>query len=156
MIFHATAENAEDVARLLRTRGRIVITAPPRCGKTTELIRYAEERFPNGRFAIVARPEDHPYIIKLHWRISNGISHVDVVAKRLLGQELEGEDCNPPSLLTPEATTYCVFSPSTPVFCDCWFSLTEAQRRAIMKRRLFIAAVTTLKGEPHAKESQDR
>ena len=55
MIHHATADNAEDIAKLLRSRGRIVVTAPSRSGKTTELIRYAEERYPNGRFAIVAK-----------------------------------------------------------------------------------------------------
>jgi len=144
MIHHARAENAEEIARLLRTRGRIVVTGPARCGKTTELIRYAEERYPNGRFAVVAEEKDHAYIIKLHWQISNGISFVDVVAKRLLGQELDGQfDVNPPVLLTPESMVYITFNPSTPTFCDCWNIFTEAQKRAILKRRLFIAATSS-------------
>jgi len=146
-IHHRQAETAEEIAAFLHNRGRIVITAPPRCGKTTELIRYAENRYRNGRFAVVAEEEKHPYIIKLHWCLSNGISFVDVVAKRLLGQELEGEfDVNPPALLTPETVMYRPWNASTPLFVDEWFSLPEAAHRAILKHRLFIAA-TSSKGE---------
>lgn len=144
MTIHCNAENAQEVATLLRSRGRIVITGPARCGKTTELIRYAEERYPEGRFAVVvAREEDKGKIIDLHWRVYNRISHVDVVAQRLLGKELEGEAVNVPTILPAEQAAYRVFNPSTPVFVDEWNSLTEAQQRAIMKRRLFIAAVTS-------------
>ena len=143
MIHHATADNAEDIAKLLRSRGRIVVQAPARCGKTTELVRYAEERYPNGRFAIVAKEEHHPYIIKLHWQISNGISYVDVVTKRLLGQELEGEDVNAPVLLTPESAMYRTWNASTPVFVDQWFSLSSECQRLILKHRLFIAGTGT-------------
>jgi len=144
MIHYATAVDAKDIARLLRSCGRIIVTAPAHSGKTTELIKYAEERYPNGRFAVVAQEEDHSYIIKLHWRIFNGITHADVCAARLLGKELEGEEINAPTLLTPESVMYRVFNPSTPVLCDVWNSLTEAQQGAIIKRRLFIAAVTTV------------
>ena len=141
-VYYREAANAEEVAKLLRTRGRTIITAPSRCGKTTELIKYAEERYPNGRFAVFAKAEDHPYIIKLHWRISNGISFVDVVAKRLLGEKVEGEfEVNPPALFTPEAALYRTFNPSTPTLVDDWNVFTEAQKSAILKRRLFIAAV---------------
>jgi hypothetical protein len=144
MIHYATAETAEEIARLLRSRGRIVVTAPPRSGKTTELLKYAEERYPNGRFAVVcARKEDHKYILKLHWRLYNGISFVDVVAKRLLGEELEGEDVNTPMILTPETVCYRVFNPSTPVFVDEWNSLDGSTQSSIIKRRLFIAATTS-------------
>jgi hypothetical protein len=142
MIHYATAENAEDIARLLRSRGRIVVTAPPRSGKTTELIRYAEERYPNGRFAVVcARKEDHKYITRLHWNIWNGISHVEVVAKRLLGQELEGEDVMTPVVVTMKGIY--VVSPSCPIFVDEINLLPEPAQRAIFKRRLFIAATTS-------------
>jgi hypothetical protein len=142
MIHYATAENAEDIARLLRSRGRIVVTAPPRSGKTTELIRYAEERYPNGRFAVVcARKEDHKYITRLHWNIWNGISFVDVVAKRLLGQELEGDEVIEPTLLTPE--WLYIPNPSIPVFCDDWGLIPEEAQRIIAKKRLFIAAVNS-------------
>jgi hypothetical protein len=144
-IHHRQAENAEEIASLLRNRGRIVITAPPRCGKTTELLRYAEERYPNGRFAVVAKAEDHPYIIKLHWQIHNGLTFSDVVAKRLLGHKIEGEDVMTPQLLTPDAALYRTFNPSTPTFVDGWSDLTEAQQKAILRRRLFIAATNSIR-----------
>ena len=142
MVYYETAETAEDIARLLRSRGRIVVTAPPRSGKTTELIRYAEERYPNGRFAvIIAKEEDQKRIIKLHWRLYNGISHVEVVAKRLLGQELEGEDVMTPVVVTMKGIY--VVSPSCPIFVDEINLLPEPAQRAIFKRRLFIAATTS-------------
>jgi thymidine kinase len=142
MIYYETAETAEDIARLLRSRGRIVVTAPPRSGKTTELLKYAEERYPNGRFAvIIAKEEDQKRIIKLHWRLYNGISHVEVVAKRLLGQELEGEDVMTPVVVTMKGIY--VVSPSCPIFVDEINLLPEPAQRAIFKRRLFIAATTS-------------
>ncbi|CAN5951011.1 unnamed protein product [Sphagnum jensenii] len=97
MSHYVQAETQEDIARLLRTRGRIVITAPPCSGKTTELIRYAEERYPNGRFAVVCKNLDvGKYIIRLHWCIYNGFKPHEVMTARLLGKELEGEDVNEP------------------------------------------------------------
>jgi len=143
MIHHATAETSEDIARILRSRGRIIITAPPRSGKTTELIRYAEDRYPNGRFAVVAEENDHPRIIKLHWLIFNGISQVDVVAKKLLGQKLEGEDVVEPMMFTPESIMFRRFNASTPTFVDNWHLLSKEAQSTIIRRRLFIAAVSS-------------
>jgi len=140
VIHHATAVDAKDIARLLRSSGRIIVTAPARSGKTTELIKYAEERYVNGRFAVVCpKAEDHKYIIRLHWQIWNELTFSDVVAKRLLGQPLEGEDVNPPLMLTPE--NLHLLMPSTPVFVDSWNCLPESAHRAILKKDLFIAAV---------------
>ncbi len=140
MIHHATAENAEEIARLLRSRGRIVITDPPKSGKTTELIRYAEERYPNGRFAVVAQEKDHLFIIKLHWLIHNELTWADLVTKRLLGEKLEGEDVVEPMMFTPESVMVQTFNASTPTFVDDWHLLSEHARAIICKRRLFIAA----------------
>jgi hypothetical protein len=141
MIHHATAENAEEIARLLRTRGRIIITAPARSGKTTELLRYAEERFPNGRFAVVAQKNHHDYIIELHWNIFNGISITELVAARLLGEELERKDVNDPILYDPEHLYFRHGNYSTPLFVDNWGLLSEEAQRIISKHKLFIAAV---------------
>jgi len=150
MIHHAQAETAEDIARLLRTRGRIVITAPPRSGKTTELIRYAEERYPNGRFAVVCKNEDvGKYIIRLHWCLYNGITVSQVVAARLLGKELEGGDVNEPMIVHIDRL-HVPRNESIPYFVDCWESLSEFQKLTIMRRKLFIAAVA--KGEPYASQ----
>jgi hypothetical protein len=143
MIHYATAETAEDVAKLLRTRGRIIITAPPRCGKTTELLRFAEDRYPNGRFAVVAPEDCHAYITELHRRIYNGFEQADVVAARLLGKTLKYEGVNPPYLIRPDAVWARTFGVSTPVFVDRWDVLTEDAKKEIIKRRLFIAAVQT-------------
>lgn len=147
MIYYETAQNAEEIARLLRSRGRIVITAPPRSGKTTELLRYAEERYPNGRFAIVlANPDKDKYTIKLHWCIYNEISFSDVVAKRLLGEELDGEDINSPMILIPNMLSPANFgkmiNPHTPIFVDDWHLLSEEAQSTLCKRKLFIAAVS--------------
>ena len=99
-------------------------------------------RYPNGRFAvIIAKEEDQKRIIKLHWRLYNGISHVEVVAKRLLGQELEGEDVMTPVVVTMKGIY--VVSPSCPIFVDNWGLLSEQAQRIISKRRLFIAATSS-------------
>jgi hypothetical protein len=142
MIHHATADDAEEIARLLRSRGRIVITAPPKSGKTTELIKYAEERYPNGRFAVFCTDQDAgKYITRLHWRLYNGISQAEVVTARLLGQELEGEDVNAPHIITPDLPY--LPNQTIPVFVDEFNSLSESSRLAIMRRKLFIASVTS-------------
>jgi len=156
-VYHREAKNAEEIARLLRSRGRIVITAPPRSGKTTELLRYAEERYPNGRFAVACgKEEDDGRIIQLHWNVYNNISFVDIVSKRLLGQEIEGEDVNPPTILAHSSLLYRTVNQSTPIFVDEWGLLPENVQRAILKRRLFIAAVSTSTGENDAEEGQNR
>jgi hypothetical protein len=106
-------------------------------------MRYAEERYPNGRFAVVTPTKaDHANIIRLHWLISNEISYVDVVAKRLLGEKLEGEEVNKPKLLSAE-NLYIPSDQGLPIFCDDWNLFPNSAHRAIMKRILFIAAVGT-------------
>jgi hypothetical protein len=154
-VYRREAENADQIAKLLRTRGRMIITAPPKSGKTTELLRYAESRYPNGRFAVVcARKEDRSRIIQTHWNVYNGISFVDVVTKRLLGEELDGDDVNEPTILVPPN----LYFPNDfiPVFADDWELLPKAAQKAILRRRLFIAAVTSrTEEEGNAEESQD-
>lgn len=147
-VYHREAQNAEEIAKHLRARGRTIITAPARSGKTTELLRYAEERYPNGRFAVVvARGEERDRIIKMHWQVANGISFVDVVAKRLLGEELEGEGVNEPTVLFPPHIYF--ENQFQPIFVDDFNLLPSAAQRAILKRHLFIAAV---QGEDNAEE----
>lgn len=148
--YRREAQNAEEIAKHLRSRGRTVITAPPRSGKTTELIRYAEERYPNGRFAVVcAREEDRKKIIQTHWNVFNGIGFVDVIAKRLLGEKLKGEEVNEPTILVPPNLYFR--DPFQPIFVDDFNLLPSAAQRAILKRQLFIAAVTS-QGEEDAEE----
>lgn len=149
------AKNAEEIAKLLRSKGRMVITAPPECGKTTELIRYAEERYPNGRFTIVcAREENRDKIIKLHWNAYNKYGYLDIIAKKLLGEEITGEDVNEPTILTPEK----LYFPNDfiPVFADDWNLLPKSARRAILRRNLFIAAVGTEEADAKEEEGENR
>lgn len=155
-IYRREAQNAEEIAKLLRSRGRTIITAPSRSGKTTELIRYAEERYPNGRFAIVAQEDRHAYITELHRQIYNGVTFANVVAARLLGEKLKYENVNPPYFIHPISVWSPTFGESTPVFVDRWSTLTLEQQKEIIRRRLFIAAVTST-GEANAsEEDQDR
>jgi hypothetical protein len=150
--YRREAQNAEEIAKLLRSRGRIVITAPSKSGKTTELIDYAESRYPNGRFSVICPSEAHKEkLIYIHWLVSNHLTFVDVVVKRLLGEKLEGEDVNEPTILIPPLPPKFCPSPFTPIFVDDWNLLPTAARRAILKRKLFIAAVTS-KGEFDAEE----
>lgn len=149
-VYHREAQNAAEIAKHLRARGRTIITAPARCGKTTELLRYAEERYPNGRFAIVAQEDRHAYITELHRRIHNGFTQANVVAARLLGEKLKYEDVNQPYFIHPISVWSPTFGVSTPVFVDRWDTLTLEQQREIIKRRLFIAATATSKGEDNA------
>jgi hypothetical protein len=155
-VHYREATTAHEIADLLHNRGRIIITAPPRSGKTTELLRYAENRYTNGRFVVVAQQDKHENIINLHWQICNGLTRAEVVAKRLLGQEIQGEDVNPPMLLTPEAVMYRPWRASTALFVDEWFSLSEAAHRVILKHRLFIAATSSREKDNDAEKDQDR
>jgi len=154
-VYHREAANAQEVAKLLRARGRTIITGPARCGKTTELLRYAEDRYPNGRFAVVAQEERHAYITELHKRIHNGFSLADVVAARLLGEKLKYEDVPAPYFINPISVWSPTFGQSTPVFVDRWNTLTEAQQKEIIKRRLFIAAIAST-GEDNASSQEDQ
>lgn len=151
-VYYREAQNAEEVAKLLRSRGRIVITGPARCGKTTELIRYAEERYPDGRFAVLCKnKEDYDRIIALHWQVANGYTFVDLIAKRLMGEKvLGGKAVNEPKLLSPPQNIYLP-NQFIPLFCDDWFSLPSSAHRAILRHKLFIAAVGT-KGDNDAEE----
>lgn len=150
-ISHREAKNAEEIAKFLRERGRTIISAPPRSGKTTELLRYAEEKYPNGRFVVVAHEDRHAYITELHRRIYSGFSIADVVAARLMGDKLKYEEVNPPRLINPISVWSPTFGESTPFFVDRWNVLTEDAKKEIIKRRLFIAAVGS-KGENDAEK----
>lgn len=151
--YRREAQNAEEIAKFLRERGRTIISAPPRSGKTTELLRYAEGRYPNGRFAIVAQEDRHAYITELHRRIYNGFTQADVIAARLLGTKLKYEEVNPPYFVHPNSVWARTFGVSTPVFVDRWDVLTEDAKKEIIRRRLFIAATTSKMGEKDAEES---
>lgn len=154
-VYYREAANAQEIAKHLRARGRTIITAPARCGKTTELLRYAEERYPNGRFAIVAQEDRYAYITELHKRVYNGFNIADLVAARLLGEKLEYEGVPAPQFIHPISVWSPTYGQSTPVFVDRWNTLTQEQQREIIKRRLFIAAIAST-GEPNASSQEDQ
>ncbi len=143
------AATDKDIARLLRSYSPIVVIADRGVGKTTELIKFAEEKNPNGKFAIVCFDNSlNDRIIKMHYNIFNRLSQTDIVAKRLLGEEIEGHDVSEPIILNDSHVCSSVFfkqigEKHIPVFVDEWYSLSETARRSIAKMQLFIAAVSS-------------
>lgn len=144
-MIHARAETAQDIARLLRSAQEpITIVAPRRSGKTTELLKFAEEKNPNGQFAIVCHNyERQKIIIRRHWEIFNRVSQSDIVAKRLLGEPLGGVDVNPPLMISP-GNFHLLRGHSKPIYVD---ELGEISNEDTMKYVLdtgrFRAAVTS-------------
>lgn len=170
MIF-ANAKTAEEISQLLRimdseetiqarmvadrllgkTTGTmyegykgILIRAPRRSGKTTELLKYAEDKNPWGQFVVVchnlARQQD---IIRVHWEVFNKIDQVARVAARLLGEPITGQDVNPPLLVSP-GNFHLLHGHNKPIYVD---ELGEISNMDTMKMVLgtgrFIAAVTS-------------
>jgi hypothetical protein len=142
---YATAETAQDIARLLRSNHpELIITAPRRSGKTTELLRYAESKNPNGQFVVVCHNfERQNLIIRRHWELFNRISQADIVAKRLLGEPLGGIDVTPPLMISP-GTFHVLRGNNLPIYVD---ELGEISNEDVMKRVIetgrFVAAVTS-------------
>jgi hypothetical protein len=144
-MIYATANTAEDIARLLRAAQEpITIVAPRRSGKTTELLKFAEEKNPNGQFAVVCHNHDRQkLIIRRHWEIFNRISHADICAKRLLGEPMGGVDINPPLMISP-GNFHLLRGHGRPIYVD---ELGEISNEDTMKFVLdtgrFVAAVTS-------------
>ena len=118
-MIYAKAETAQDIARLLReAQEPIQITAPRRSGKTTELLKFAEEKNHNGQFVVVCHNfERQKQIIRRHWEIFNRVSHSDICAKRLLGEPLGGVDINPPLMIVP-GNFHLLRGHSRPIYID--------------------------------------
>ena len=106
---------------------RIVITAPRRSGKTTELLKYAEENHPNGQFIIVCLNHDvQQEIGRLYWEI--------------MGKQSVGP--TPPLMLTP-GNLASTRGQRNPIFVDEWDALPLETRNTILQTGLFRAAVTS-------------
>lgn len=141
----ATAETAQDIARLLRSSQEpVVITAPRRIGKTTELLKFAEEKNPNGQFAVVCHNfERQKLIIRRHWEIFNRISQADIVAKRLLGEPLGGVDINPP-LMVCAGSFKLLRGCDRPIYVDELGEISnEDTMKFVLETGRFVAAVTS-------------
>jgi hypothetical protein len=143
-MIYANAETGQDIARLLRSaKEPIQITAPRRCGKTTELLKFAEEKNPLGQFAIVCQnSERQRYIIGLHWKIFNRISQADIVTKRLLGEPMGGVDINPPLVVTSQ-NIYLLRGSCRPIYVDDWTEINSTAQADIVESRYFVAGVTS-------------
>lgn len=168
-MIYANADTAQDIASLLRMMeseehiqakrvadrllgkpafkgdGKgIIITAPRRIGKTTELLKYAEERNPWGYFAVVCHNQERQkQIIRRHWEIFNHIDQAARVAARLLGQEVTGGVVNPPLMISPGQFNL-LRGHHRPIYVD---ELGEISNEYIMKHVIdtgrFVAAVTS-------------
>jgi hypothetical protein len=164
-MIYATANTAEDIARLLRssqesrrdagwddeekstikaiTPEPICITAPRQSGKTTELLKFAEEKYQNGQFAVVClNHEIQSGIIRQHWLLFNKIGPSDVVAARLLGKPVSAEGVTAPLMLTPN-NLHLLRGQGKPVFVDEWNLIPEDAQRDILDSGRLIAAVTS-------------
>ena len=135
--------NADEVAsRLLgqkKASPGMVITAPRRSGKTTELLRFAEEKFSGSQYCVVSMNyEVQRQIIRKHWELFNAAN----VAKKLKGQATEGNEVNPPLMLTPDVL-HLNRGRNSPMFCDEWNLFSEETQNAILETGLFVAAVTS-------------
>jgi hypothetical protein len=166
-MIYATASTAEDIARLLRssqesrrdagwddeekefikaiTPEPICIAAPRQSGKTTELLKFAEERNSHGAYTIICLSDEiQKQIIRMHWMIFNRISVADICAKRLLGEPLGAINVMPPLMLTP--TNLHLLRGSNngrQIFVDEWNALAEDAQRTILDSGRLVAAVTS-------------
>lgn len=144
-MIYAHAQTTEDIARLLRSAQEpIIITAPRRSGKTTELLKFAEEKNPCGQFAIVCcNFERQKQIIRRHWEIFNRIDQADIVAKKLLGQPLGGIDINPPLMIVP-GMFHLLRGHSRPIYIDELGEISnEDTMKNVLDTGMFVAAVTS-------------
>lgn len=171
-MIYANASTAEDIAELLRLgdaedvkqkikakivadkllgkksqiKGEgqgILINAPRQSGKTTELLKFAEQKNPNGQFAVVclsAMQQDN--VIRRHWMLFNRIDQSEIVAKRLLGEPLRGIDVNPPLVLTPQ-NLHFLRGRNMPIYVDEWSLLQFKDHANIVETGWFRAAVTS-------------
>jgi len=120
---------AKEVAdRLLGNKGDksgIVITAPRQAGKTTELLRYAEEKYPSGQFAVVT------------------LNRYMQINACYIYRDLRGyPEVNPPLMLTPD-NLKLVNTQGKPLFCDDLNLFSEAMRDEILNHKFFAAAVSS-------------
>jgi len=138
-VYYETAQTSEDIRSLLEKTARVVITAPRRSGKTTELLKYANEQHPFSAYCIVCLNQDiQRQIILRHRELFNAKN----VAKRLNGFKIEETEVNPPLMLTPN-NLKLLRGHHKPVYVDEYNSLPEDAQKAILDSGLFVAAVTS-------------
>lgn len=168
-MIYANAETAQDIASLLRLKDSeenlvakkvadrllgkttikgegkgIIITAPRQSGKSTELLKYAEERNPFGNFAVVClNQETQKYIVNLHWKLFNNIGPSDIVAARLLGKPVKGDAVSPPLMVSP-STIHLLRGRGLPIYVDELGAISnDRMMDSLLATGLFMAAVTS-------------
>ena len=146
-MIYVSAQNSQEIAQYLRGEGEvseairaekvadrllgrksktgIVITAPRQSGKTTEMLRFAEEKYPNGKFAIICL---NKYMI-------DSICH--------MYRDLKSDpNVMPPLMLLPD-NLRLVGNERRPLFCDELSLFSEQMREDILGYHNFEAAVTS-------------
>lgn len=103
----------------------IIVTAPRQSGKTTELLRYAEEKNPNGQFAFVC----------LNQHIIHSVCSIY--------RELRANPSASPPLMLLPSNLKLVGNETKPLFCDELGLFTEQMQADILGYRNFVAAVTS-------------
>lgn len=120
---------AKEVAdRLLgkkKEKSAILVTSPRQSGKTIELLRFAEEKYPNGQYAIVS---------------PNQRMQEQILTTRYL--LLEWKESIIPLMLTPD-NIMSMRGQVKPILCDEWSMLPEKTQDIVIQSGLFVAAVTS-------------
>lgn len=161
-MIHVSAQTGQEIAQALRGGGEvslklhaekcadrllgnksasgIVITAPRQSGKTTELLRYAEEKYPISQFAVVCiNQESQQQIIHQHWMLFNPSQRLDRNTTKLLGDVVH---VNPPLIITPDNISI-LLGRRFPVFVDEWNLLDDITQEDIIDSGRFVATVTS-------------
>jgi hypothetical protein len=120
---------AKEVAdRLLgkkKEKSATLVTAPRQSGKTTELLRFAEEQYPNGQFAVITLNK---------YTQSNAC---------YIYRDIRGyPEVNPPLMLIPD-NFKLVQTQGKALFCDDFNLFSEKIRDEILAHRYLVAAVTS-------------
>jgi len=103
----------------------ILVVAPRQSGKTTELLRFAEELYPNGQFAVIC----------LNRYVISSVCHIY--------RDLRNDsNVSPPLMLLPDSLKL-VGNESKPLFCDELHLFSEKMQNDIVGYRKFVAAVTS-------------
>lgn len=140
VVCYETAQTSEDIRRLLVKTARVVVSAPRQSGKTTELLRFAEDHHLNSQYCVVSMSyEVQRGIIARHRELFIAKNIAD---RMLTGKPVESVDVNPPLMLTPDAL-HLNKGRNLPMFVDEFYALAEDIQKAILDSGLFVAAVTS-------------
>ena len=138
-VYYESADNSDAIRRFLHSQGRVVVTAPRQSGKTTELLLFAEGKYPLGQFIVVCLNQQMQESIILKHR---EIFQAGNMAKRLNGQKIDSLEVNPPLILTSGNIKF-MRGQGKSLFVDEFNLLSEGVQKEILDSGLFEADVSS-------------